>query len=71
MLSKMKDKHTILITGATGNIGGGAAVALTKRDAKIVLLGRKLENLEARKDFIHNAYLKLKLSTRIRTLPRC
>ena len=44
----MKDKQTILITGATGNVGGGAAVALAKRGAKIVLLGRKLERLEAR-----------------------
>jgi len=44
----MKDKQTILITGATGNVGGGAAVALAKRGVKIVLLGRKLERLEAR-----------------------
>ncbi|MDP8209376.1 MAG: SDR family NAD(P)-dependent oxidoreductase [Candidatus Stygibacter australis] len=42
------DKQTILITGATGNIGGGAAVALAKRGAKIVLLGRKLKTLEDR-----------------------
>ena len=27
----MIDKQTILIGGATGNIGGGAAVALAKR----------------------------------------
>jgi len=45
---EMKDKQTILITGATGNVGGGAAVALAKRGVKIVLLGRKLERLEAR-----------------------
>jgi retinol dehydrogenase-12 len=45
---EMKDKQTILITGATGNVGGGSAVALAKRGAKIVLLGRKLERLEAR-----------------------
>jgi NAD(P)-dependent dehydrogenase (short-subunit alcohol dehydrogenase family) len=48
----MTNKQTILITGATGNIGGGAAVALAKRGARIVLLGRKLETLEARADSI-------------------
>ena len=46
----MKNKQTILITGATGNIGGGAAVALAKRGAKLVLLGRRLETLETRAD---------------------
>jgi len=30
----MKNKQTILITGSTGNIGGGAAVALAKRVEK-------------------------------------
>ena len=45
---KMTDKQTILIAGATGNIGIGAAVALTKRGARVVLLGRKLERIEAR-----------------------
>jgi NAD(P)-dependent dehydrogenase (short-subunit alcohol dehydrogenase family) len=48
----MMDKQTILIAGATGNIGGGAAVALAKRGAKVVLLGRMLEKLEARADAI-------------------
>ncbi len=38
----MTNKQTILITGATGSIGGGAAVALAKRGAGVVLLGRKL-----------------------------
>jgi NAD(P)-dependent dehydrogenase (short-subunit alcohol dehydrogenase family) len=51
----MTNKQTILIAGATGNIGGGAAVALAKRGAKIVLLGRSLETLEARADFIRVA----------------
>ncbi len=36
----MADKQTILIAGATGSIGGGAAVALAKRGARVVLLGR-------------------------------
>ena len=48
----MTTKQTILITGATGSIGGGAAVALAKRGARIVLLGRTLERLEAKADFI-------------------
>ena len=51
----MKNKQTILITGATGNIGGGAAVALAKRGAKVVLLGRRLETLETRADSIRTA----------------
>jgi len=48
----MMDEQTILIAGATGNIGGGAAVALAKRGARVVLLGRKLERLDARADSI-------------------
>jgi len=43
----MANKQRILITGATRNIGGGAALALAKRGAKVVLLGRKLETLQA------------------------
>lgn len=39
----MMEKQTILIAGATGNIGGGAATALAKRGARVVLLGRKLK----------------------------
>ena len=48
----MAPKQTILIAGATGNIGGGAAVSLAKRGARVVLLGRKLEKLESRADSI-------------------
>jgi NAD(P)-dependent dehydrogenase (short-subunit alcohol dehydrogenase family) len=51
----MTNKQTILITGATGNVGGGAAVALAKRGASVVLLGRRLETLEARADSIRIA----------------
>ena len=51
----MTNKQTILITGATGSIGGGTAVALAKRGASVVLLGRKLERLEARADSIRAA----------------
>jgi NAD(P)-dependent dehydrogenase (short-subunit alcohol dehydrogenase family) len=51
----MTNKQTILISGATGNIGGGAAVALAKRGARVVLLGRKLKTLEARANSIRVA----------------
>ena len=51
----MADVQTILIAGATGNIGGGAALALAKRGARVVLLGRKLETLQARADSIRAA----------------
>ena len=51
----MTNKQTILVAGATGNIGGGAAVALAKRGASVVLLGRRLETLEAKADFIRGA----------------
>jgi len=51
----MTDKQTILTSGATGNIGEGAALALAKRSAKVVLLGRKLERLEAKVDSIRAA----------------
>lgn len=51
----MTNKQTILITGATGNIGGGAAVALAKRGASVVLLGRRLETLEAKANSIRVA----------------
>ncbi len=51
----MSKKPTILITGATGNIGGGAAIALAKRGAKIVLLGRSKAMLAERETMIKEA----------------
>jgi NAD(P)-dependent dehydrogenase (short-subunit alcohol dehydrogenase family) len=51
----MTNKQTILVPGATGSIGGGAAVALAKRGARVVLLGRRRETLEARADSIRAA----------------
>ncbi|MCH8080726.1 MAG: SDR family NAD(P)-dependent oxidoreductase [Proteobacteria bacterium] len=51
----MTTKQTILITGSTGSIGGGAAVELAKRGARVVLLGRKVERLEDRADSIRVA----------------
>lgn len=54
----MTNKQTILITGATGNIGGGAALALAKRGARVVLMGRKPETLKTRADKIRAALSK-------------
>ncbi len=51
----MTNKQTILIAGATGSIGGGAAIALAKRGARVVLLGRRLETLEVKADSIRSA----------------
>ena len=51
----MTSKQTILITGATGNIGGGAAVALAKRGARVVLLGHSADKLEAKAELIRVA----------------
>ncbi len=48
----MNDKPTILIAGATGNVGSGAAQSLAKRGARVVLLGRRLESLQSRTDGI-------------------
>ncbi len=58
----MTKKQTILITGATGNVGGGAAVALAKRGTRVVLLGRKLETLEARADSIRSALSEARIA---------
>lgn len=44
--------QTVLIAGATGSIGGAAATALADRGTRVVLLGRKLDRLEARADRI-------------------
>lgn len=46
-LSQMSDA-TMLIAGATGNIGFAAAVALARRGARVVLLGRNPDKLAAR-----------------------
>jgi len=51
----MEPKQTILVAGATGNIGKAAALALAKRGARVVLLGRSAEKLENKADLICNA----------------
>lgn len=48
----MNTTQTILVAGATGNIGRAAALALSKRGAKVVLLGRSADKLEAKADSI-------------------
>jgi NAD(P)-dependent dehydrogenase (short-subunit alcohol dehydrogenase family) len=57
----MTNRRTILIAGATGNIGGGAALALAKRGARIVLLGRRCEKLEAKAEAIRVALAKVRI----------
>ena len=52
----MENIQTILIAGATGNIGKAAAIALAKRGARVVILGRSHDKLQATKDSI---YVKL------------
>jgi NAD(P)-dependent dehydrogenase (short-subunit alcohol dehydrogenase family) len=44
----VSDTPTVLIAGATGSIGGAAALSLAKRGARVVLLGRTTERLDAR-----------------------
>ncbi|MBV1893705.1 MAG: SDR family NAD(P)-dependent oxidoreductase [Ilumatobacteraceae bacterium] len=51
----MPKKPTILIAGATGSIGNAAALALTKRDARVVLLGRRADKLNAKADRIRGS----------------
>ena len=51
----MTNKQTILITGANGNIGGAAAIALAKCGARVVLLGRSPDKLKAKADSIRVA----------------
>ena len=51
----MTGKQTILIAGATGSIGGGAALALAKRGARVVLLGRSAEKLKTKMNLLRAA----------------
>ena len=57
----MINKQTVLIAGATGNIGGGAAVALAKHGARVVLLGRSPDKLKARVDLVRVALSKARI----------
>jgi retinol dehydrogenase-14 len=51
----MTERQTILVAGATGSIGNAAAVALAKRGARVVLLGRRADKLSSRADSIRDA----------------
>lgn len=51
-------RQTILIAGATGSIGGAAAVALARRGAKVVLLGRSAERLCSKADSIRDSLIE-------------
>ena len=68
----MTNEQTILVAEATGNIGGGGAVSLAKRGARVVLLGRKSERLEARAESVLQALSEANIDyqdTDIATLP--
>lgn len=60
----MTYKQTILIAGATGSIGGGAAVALARRGATVVLLGRSRDKLDARASLVRKALSEARLDYR-------
>lgn len=60
--SNLLSKQTILIAGATGSIGGGAAVALAKRGNRVVLLGRNSNKLKAKAELIRASLNKNKIS---------
>ena len=66
----MANRQTVLVAGATGSIGGGAAVSLAKRGARVVVLGRKPERLEARATAIRAALAEERLEDPgVQTLP--
>lgn len=48
----MARQQTILIAGATGSIGGAAALVLSKSGARVVLLGHSARRLNAKADSI-------------------
>ena len=60
--SNLPSKQTILIAGATGSIGGGAAIALAKRGNRVVLLGRNSNKLKAKAELIRASLNKNKIS---------
>ncbi len=65
------EKQTILITGATGNVGGGAARELAKRGARIVLLGRSPDRLEARAESIRTALSEARIEFQFHDIDTC
>jgi NAD(P)-dependent dehydrogenase (short-subunit alcohol dehydrogenase family) len=48
----MMSRQTVLVAGATGNVGGATAAALAAGGAQVVLLGRKPGALQARAEAI-------------------
>ncbi len=59
----MVSKQTILIAGATGSIGGAAAIALAQRGAKVVLLGRNQKKLDTKVSHIRSSLSKSKVDS--------
>ncbi len=50
----MTDQRTILIAGATGNIGRAATVALARRGARVIMLGRSPNKLKVKADLVRS-----------------
>ena len=59
----MTNKQTILIAGATGNIGLAATFALAKRGARVVMLGRSANKLKAKAEQVHAQLSKAQIQT--------
>jgi len=55
---------TVLLTGATGGLGGGIARALHRRGAKLILSGRRVELLDALASELGASALSADLSSR-------
>lgn len=58
----MTNKQTILVTGATGNIGGASAIELAKRGARVVMLGRRPDKLKTKVDLIRVALSEARIA---------
>jgi NAD(P)-dependent dehydrogenase (short-subunit alcohol dehydrogenase family) len=54
-VDRVEDRRAVLIAGATGSIGGGAATSLAQRGVQVVILGRTQERLDARASAIRSA----------------
>jgi peptide/nickel transport system substrate-binding protein len=58
-MSKILDGRTAFITGGSGGIGGESARLLARDGAAVMLMGRRLEALEAKRDALLREGLKM------------
>ena len=47
-MGELTGTHTVIVTGATGNLGRAVAAAFEADDARVVLVGRSIDVLSAR-----------------------